>query len=45
MYSLKKRHEDTEKSQRDENITENYKIIKGDFFEICSLIWYISLLQ
>ena len=40
MYSVKKRHKDTEKSQRDENITENYKTLKRDFWKICSLIWY-----
>ena len=33
MYSLKKRHKDTEKSQRDEHITENYKILKKTFFK------------
>ena len=37
MYSLKKRH-NKENSERDENITENYKILKQDFLEICSLI-------
>ena len=40
MYSVKKRHKDTEKSQRDENITENYKTLKREFWKICSLIWY-----
>ena len=38
MYSVKKRHKDTEKSQRDENIAENYKTLKRDFLKICSLI-------
>ena len=38
VQSQKKRHKDTEKSERDENIAENYKILKKDFLEICSLI-------
>ena len=41
MYSFKKRHnKDTENSERDENITENYKTLKKDFLEICSLMIY-----
>ena len=39
MYSLKKkRHNDTEKNQRYENIAENYKIPKKDFLQLFSLI-------
>ena len=28
----------SEKSLRDEHTTDNYKMLKRDFFEICSLI-------
>ena len=42
MYSLKKRHKDTEKSSRDENITENYKILKRDFLNLLvDMIYFI----
>ena len=34
MYSLKKRRKDTEKSSRDENIEENYKILNKTFFKL-----------
>ena len=33
MYNIDKRHKDTEKSQIDENIAENYKILKNTFFK------------
>ena len=38
MYNIDKRHKDTEKSQIDENIAENYKILKKTFFK--SFRWY-----
>ena len=33
MYSLKKRHNGTEKNSRDENIAESYKILNKTFFK------------
>ena len=47
MYSLKKkkkRHKDTEKKLRDENIAEHFKILKKTFFKSARFL-YNSLLH
>ena len=46
MYSFKKRHKDTEKSSRDENMAENYKIVRLSsnlFVDLIEFIVAISM--